>query len=131
MQNILKEAVKNYIQTFQAEIKECKMAPKKGFVSKITITGDRNYDIFVIIPKFKLDYISNFWFGDTNYEIEDLVNEIANLIIGNAKAIAQQKGVYFNISTPHFLGEFKNIEYNDILKFKFKNRCFYLLFRSR
>ena len=132
MQKIFKEAVKNYLETIEAKFSKCKVNPNKGFVAKIDIKGDENYEIFVVVPKIKLDYIAELWFGDSNdYDVEDLVKEIANLIVGNAKVIAENKGVNFDISTPEFLGEYKDIKYDDILKFKFKNRCFYVIFKEK
>jgi len=132
MQNIFKEAVKNYLESIEANFGECKVDPHSGFVAKIDINGDENYEVFVVVPKLKLDYIAELWFGDSSdYDAQDLVKEITNLIVGNAKVIAENKGINFDISTPEFLGEYENIEYNDILKFKFKNRCFYVIFKEK
>ena len=131
MQNILKEAIKNYIESIEAEVSECKSNPKKGYVAKISVNGDLNYDIFVVLPENKLKYISNLWFGDGDFDADDLTKEIANLIVGNAKVVAEKKGIKFDISTPEFLGEYENIEYDDILKYKFKNRCFYIAFKEK
>jgi len=132
MKNIFKEAVKNYINSIEGNLSDCKVNPHKGFLSKISIDGDENYDIFVVVPKAKLDYIAELWFGDKeDYDIADLTKEIANLIVGNAKVIAENKGLKFNISTPQFIGEYKAIKYDDILKFKFENRCFYIIFKEK
>ncbi len=131
MQNILKEAIKNYIESIEAKVSECKSNPKKGYVAKISTNGDLNYDIFVVLPENKLKYISNLWFGDGDFDADDLTKEIANLIVGNAKVVAEKKGIKFDISTPEFLGEYENIEYDDILKYKFKNRCFYIAFKEK
>jgi len=132
MKSIFKEAVKNYIESIEGNVSDCKVNPHKGFVSKIDINGDENYEIFIVVPKAKLDYIAELWFGDSSeYDIDDLTKEIANLIVGNAKIIAQEKGVNFDISTPEFIGEYEKIEYDDILKFKFENRCFYIIFKEK
>jgi chemotaxis protein CheY-P-specific phosphatase CheC len=132
MKNILKQAIENYIKTINSNITKCKTNPKKGYVAKISINGDENRDIFVVIPKIKLDYIAELWFGDkNNYDKEDLIKEIANQIIGNAKIIAAKKGINFNISTPQYLGEYKKIDFDTILKFKFKNRCFFILTKGK
>lgn len=131
MQNILKEAIKNYIESIGVDLVECKTNPKKGFVAKISINGDLNYDIFVVLPESKLKYIANLWFGDDNFDVDDLTKEISNLIVGNAKVVASNKGISFDISTPEFLGEYNNIDYDDILKYKFKNRCFYIAFKEK
>ena len=132
MKKIFKEAVKNYIESIEGNIEECKVNPHKGFMAKINISGDENYDIFIVVPKAKLDYIAELWFGDKNeYDVDDLTKEITNLIVGNAKIIAEKKGVHFNISTPIFLGEYEKFKYDDILKFKFENRCFYVIFKEK
>lgn len=132
MIEIIKESVKNYLLSLEANFNECKTKNIKGFVSKIEINGDKEADIYVVIPKRKLEYVAKFWFGEPDYDIKDLTNEIVNLIIGNAKKSASEKNIYFNISTPEFLGEFnKNIEYDDVLSFKYKNICFYILFKEK
>jgi chemotaxis protein CheY-P-specific phosphatase CheC len=132
MNIILTDAIKNYIESIESKISECKANPKKGYVAKISINGDENMDIFVVIPKLKLDYIAKLWFGNKeDYDKEDLTKEIANQIIGNAKILASKKGINFDISTPEYLGEYQNIEYNNILKYKFKNRCFYILMKDK
>ena len=132
MDIILKKAVENYIESIDGNIKECKTNPHSGFVAKISTEGDLKYDIFVVLPKTKLNYIAKLWFGDkNNYDIADLTKEIANLIVGNGKIVAQEKGIHFDISIPEFIGEYNpQIQYSDILKFKFRNRCFYLLFKE-
>jgi CheY-specific phosphatase CheX len=62
----------------------------------------------------------------------DLTNEIANMIVGNAKVVASKKGIDFNISVPQFLGEYQNnIDYDDVLSFKYKGVCFYVLFKEK
>jgi chemotaxis protein CheY-P-specific phosphatase CheC len=132
MNTILKDAIKNYIESIEANISECKSNPKKGYVAKISINGDENMDISVVVPEKKLDYIAELWFGDKeDYDKEDLTKEIANQIVGNAKIIASKKGINFDISTPEYLGEYKNIKYDNILKYKFKNRCFYILMKDK
>ena len=131
MKNILTQAIKNYIESIEADIKECKSTPKSGYVAQIDIKGDINSKIFVVLPKIKLDYIATLWFGDSNdYDKEDLTKEITNQIIGNAKVIAEEKNINFDISTPKYLGEYKKIDYDEIIKFKFKNRCFYILIKD-
>jgi CheY-specific phosphatase CheX len=132
MQNILKEAIKNYIESIEGTISECKTNPKKGYVSKISINGDENMDIFVVLPKSKLNYTAKLWFGDKNdYDIKDLTKEITNQIVGNSKLIAAKKGINFDISTPEYIGEYKKITFDSILKFKFKNRCFFVLLKGK
>ena len=102
-------------------------------VAKISISGDENYDIYVVVPDEKLSYLANYYFGNNEYDAQDLTNEIANQIIGNAKIVAAKKNVNFDISIPEFLGKFdKNIEYDDVLAFKFnEGKEFYILFKER
>ncbi len=133
MFNIIKEAVKNFMDSIEARADKCDEEIKEGFVSKISISGDENYDIYIIVPHEKLSYIANYYFGDNNYDAKDLTNEIANQIIGNAKIIAAKKNVSFNIGVPEFLGEFNgNINYDDMLSFRFNgDKCFYILFKGK
>jgi len=132
MIEIIKEAVKNYLASLEAEFGECDKKDINGYVSEITINGDKKADIFVVIPSSKLDKVAEYWFGEAVYEKEDLSNEIANLIIGNAKIVAAEKNINFDISTPKFLGEFnEKIEYNDVLAFKYHDTCFYVLFKEQ
>ncbi|WP_456479239.1 hypothetical protein [Nautilia sp.] len=133
MFNIIKEAVKNFVFSLNANIEECDEKPKNGFVSKISIKGDENYDIFLILPHEKLSYIADYYFGDKNYDAEDLTKEIANQIIGNAKIIAAEKNINFEISVPEFLGEYTDTpDYDDMLSFRFNgDKCFYILFKGK
>jgi len=126
-----KEAVKTFIDSIEAHIDDCKDEKIEGFVSKISIRGDENYDVYVVVPHEKLTYMSNYYFGEDECDPEDLTNEIANLIMGNAKINAIKRNIDFNISIPEFLGEFKEIEYNEKLSFRFNlNKCFFILFKK-
>ncbi len=133
MFNIVKEAVNNFVNSIEAKTTECNEKLKEGVVSKISISGDENYDIYIVLPHEKLSYIANYYFGDDSYDVEDLTKEIANQIIGNAKIIAAKKNKNFDISIPEYLGEYKNdIEYDDKLSFKFNgDKCFYILFKGK
>ena len=81
MFNIIKEAVKNFMDSIEAKAEEVKESPKEGYVSKIEIHGDENYDIYIVAPKEKLSYLANYYFGDDEYDSDDLTKEIANQII--------------------------------------------------
>jgi len=133
MFSIVKEAVKNYIDSIEGDIKECDSQKIEGFVSKIDIKGDENYDIFIVVPHEKLLYLANYYFGDERYDCEDLTKEIANQIIGNAKIVATKKDKNFEIGIPEFLGEYNDkIEFDEKLAFKFNgDKCFYILFKEK
>ncbi|HIQ50378.1 MAG TPA: hypothetical protein EYH54_00230 [Nautiliaceae bacterium] len=132
----MKEAVRCFVDSIEAYIDDCKEEKIEGFVSKISIRGDENYDVYVVIPYEKLIYMSRYYFGEDECDSKDLTNEIANLIIGNAKIIAAEKrNINFNISTPQFLGEFKDIKkaikYDEKLSFRFNgDKCFFILFKK-
>ena len=129
----VKEAIDNFITSVNARVDECNEEIKEGYVSKISIRGDKNYDIYLVLPHEKLSYISDFYFGDSDYDAEDLSKEIANQIVGNAKVLAGNKNINFEIGIPEFLGEFNNnIDFDEKFSFKFnKNKCFYILFKEK
>jgi len=133
MFNIIKKAVYNFIESISAEAKECNEKPKEGFVGKITIKGDENYDIYIVLPHEKLSYIADFYFGEEEYDAEDLTKEIANQIVGNAKIIASEENVSFDIGVPEYLGEYKGgIDYDEMMAFEFNSdKCFFILFKEK
>ena len=133
MFNIIKEAVNNFMKSIEAKAEEVKDMPKEGYVAKISICGDENYDIYLVVPDEKLCYLANYYFGESKYDAKDLTKEIANQIIGNAKIIAAKKNINFDISVPEFLGKLdKSIKYDDILAFKFNGgKVFYILFKGK
>ncbi|NPA87934.1 MAG: chemotaxis protein CheX [Epsilonproteobacteria bacterium] len=131
MFDILKRSATEFANSLDATLEECNEKNIRGYVSKISIKGDENYDIFVVLPKDKLDLVSELFFGDTEYETDDLSNEIANLIIGNAKVQAEDKNIKFNISTPEFLGEYTDIEHDEMYCFKMNGKDFYILLKEK
>jgi CheY-specific phosphatase CheX len=131
MFDILKASAKEFADSLGAEFGECKKSDLRGYVGKMEISGDENYEIFLILPKDKLDMVSELFFGDTEYEIDDLVKEIANLIVGAAKVKAEDKNIKFNISLPEFLGEYEPIEYDEMYCFHINNKDFYILLKEK
>ncbi|GAB6045254.1 hypothetical protein JCM11957_08520 [Caminibacter profundus] len=133
MNTILKKACENFAKTLGIEIKECNDKNIRGFIGKIFILGDINYDIYLIVPKEKLDLVSEIFFGDKNdYDLEDLTKEIANLIVGNSKIVADENNIYFDISTPEFLGEYKNnIDFDDFICLESKGVKFFILYKEK
>lgn len=62
-------------------------------------------------------------------ELDDLVKEVANMIIGSAKVILETANIQnsYNISTPDFLGHIPNyklLKLEEFLLYKVKNRSF-------
>jgi len=131
MFDILRESANEFATSLGAELNECNEKNLRGFVSKISISGDENYDIFIVLPKDKLDLVSELFFGDTEYEEDDLSNEIANLIVGASKVKAQNKNIKYNITTPEFLGEYKELDYDEVLCFRLNDKDFYILLKEK
>ncbi len=129
MEKFFEEAAKNFAKSIGAEIDHCKDEIKHGFISEIDIRGDVNIDIYLILPKDVLDSISELLFGDRDYDIEDLSKEIANLIVGNAKVLASEENIHFDISTPKFF-ENINIDYDKRINLSIKGKCFSILFKE-
>jgi len=131
MFEVLKEASEEFAASVDAELSECDNKNIRGYVSRVSIEGDENYDIYLVLPKEKLDLVSELFFGDRDYEVDDLSNEIANLIVGASKLKAEEKNTVYNISVPEFLGEYKGIKYDDLICFKLNGRDFYILLKER
>jgi len=133
MYNIIKKAVKNFTDSVEAEISECKDENANGYTGKISVHGDENYDIYIVIPDEKLSYIAKYYFGEEEFDAEDLTKEIANQIIGNAKIIAAEKNISFDISVPEFLGKYEEgLNYDESMAFRFNNgKCFHIFFKGK
>ena len=130
MEKFFIKAAENFANSLGLSFDKCKNEVKEGFVSKIEINGDLNFDVYILIPKKTLDLVSISLFGDDDYDLADLTNEIANLIIGNAKVVAGEEGVSFNISTPEFLDKEK-INYDKKVDLSINNECFSILFKEK
>ena len=129
MEKFFIEAAKNFAKNIGDEINHCNEKVKGGFISQIDIRGDENLDIYLVLPKDVLDTVSELLFGDTDYDIEDLAKEIANLIVGNAKVLASEENIYFDITTPKFLTDI-NIDYEKKLDLSINDKCFSILFKE-
>ncbi len=130
MNNILYQSCENFAKSLGIDIIKCNDDDIKGFVSEVDIRGDLNYKVYVVLPKEKLDMVSEIFFGDTSYDIEDLSKEIANLIVGNANVVASEKNINFDISVPKFLGEYKNLEFDDKICLKSNGIKFFVLYKE-
>jgi len=128
MEKFFIKAAENFAKSLGLNLDTCKYEVKEGFVSKIKISGDLNFDVYILIPKKTLDLVSISLFGDNDYDLADLANEIANLIIGNAKVGAEE--VSFNISTPEFLDK-ENVDYDKKVDLSIDNECFSILFKEK
>ncbi|WP_457560507.1 chemotaxis protein CheX [Caminibacter sp.] len=133
MIDILKKASENFAEILGLELKECSDKNIRGYVSKIEIKGDKNLDVYVVLPTQKLELVSEVLLGDKDaYEVDDLSKEIANLIVGNSKVVAGEKDINFNISTPEFLGEYKgDINFDEFKCFEVNGIEFFILIKEK
>jgi len=133
MFEILKEAGKNFADSLGATFEVCDKKNLRGYVSKVDIEGDENYSVYLVLPKEKLDKVSELFFGEIMYEPDDLSKEVANLIVGNSKVVAASRGINYNISVPEYLGEFKDnkIEWDEMWCFYFDGIDFYILLKGK
>ncbi len=129
MEKFFVKAAENFAKSIGAELDHCKNEPKEGYVSEIDIRGDENLDIFLVLPKDVLDNVSELLFGDMDYDVEDLSKEIANLIVGNAKVLASEENIHFDISTPKFHKNI-NVNYDKKLDLSIQGKCFSILFKE-
>ena len=128
MDKFFDKAVENFVKSIGGSFGKCKnLHNRDGFVSKIEIKGDINKSVHLFIPKETLDTVSMLLFGEKDYDLPDLINEIANLIVGNAKVIAADEDVHFNISTPKFL-DIKNIKYENRKDYSIDGECLSILY---
>ena len=127
MKRYFSKAVENLANSIGATFGKCENPPKEGYISKIDIDGDVKKSIYILVPKITLDKISIHLFGDCEYDLADLVNEIANLIVGNAKVVASEEDVHFNISTPEFL-DVKDVTYEKREDYSIDGECLSILY---
>ena len=127
MKRFFSKAAENFVKSIGGNFGVCKNPPKEGFVSKIDIDGDISKSVYLLVPKETLDSVSMLLFGECEYDLSDLVNEMANLIIGNAKVVAAEENVHFDISTPEFL-DVKNIKYENREDYSIDGECFSILY---
>ena len=130
MIKFIEESAKEFVESLGAKFGICDREIKDGFISKIEVEGDKNYEIYLSFPKSALDKISLILFGDLDYDLKDLLKEIANIIVGKAKVVASIKNVHFNISIPEFL-EDKKISFDDKISYKIDNECFEIFLKEK
>ena len=127
MDKFLDKAVENFVKSIGGNFGKCEHSHNDGFVSRIEVNGDINKPVYLFVPKETLDEVSELLFGEKDYDLEDLTNEIANLIVGNAKVIAADENTNFNISTPKFL-DIKDIKYDTRKDYSINGECLSILY---
>ena len=130
MDKFLKKAAFNFTESIGSVFSECKNEVKEGYVSLVEISGDFNYSIFIAVPKETLDTVSMLLFGEADYNLADLTNEIANLIVGNSKVVAEGENIHFNISTPQFLG-LQKVDGDKRIDLSLDGECFSIFYKEK
>ncbi|MBR2495557.1 chemotaxis protein CheX [Helicobacter sp.] len=108
---------------------------KKGYLTSIEMIGRETNVLLVFNKPFLKTMCFNF-LGDknpSNDALEDMARELANLTVGHAKVIAQERKINFNISTPEFLGVRVIKDYDQGAHFRLKGsgHCSIFLRSSR
>ena len=101
-----------------------------AYAAMIDVNGDVNATVTVYINKKSLTRMAFLFLFEENPDekaLEDLIKEIANLIVGKAKVIAQEKSLAFDIGTPEFLAQDAVLQPNDFeVNFMFEEEIFTL-----
>lgn len=96
---------------------------KEGYISSVELleTGKKVYIVankeFLVLLSKKMIFEDN----PDQETLEDLTKEFANLVVGHAKMIAEEKGEMFHISTPIYYGVSAVGEYSKAIHFKIDN----------
>lgn len=115
------------------EIQEAKYIGDKLYGAAIALyENEKETQWYLLFKKHSLNQISKaLLFDDDSKEddLDDLVKEIANLIIGSAKVILEtnNSNAQYRIGVPDFLGHVDNpkmLQLEEILLYKIKNRTF-------
>lgn len=131
-------AIDSAIQNFCTNIIGLEMNPAKTLGDKLygaaiaIYEGQQETQWFLLFKKATLNEFSNVLLCENNLaedELNDLVKEIANLIIGSAKVILehQSSDKHYTIGVPDYLGHVDNpklLQMEEILLYKTKNRTF-------
>ncbi len=104
------EAAKNFcIHQLGAtvNIEEAKKPQDGALLAYIDIETDvsQKYRVYLIAEKDFVQSVATVFLDEESSDTEtitDMALECTNLIVGNAKVLASEKGVGFTIETPHF-----------------------------
>lgn len=98
---------------------------KRGYAVSIDMIDDKNKDLkistYIVFNKVFLKIMCEKFLCEEDPDedaITDMAKELANLIIGHAKVIAQNYKTTFNISTPTYLGIKVVANYEEGLHFR-------------
>ena len=98
---------KNVLDREVTLYESCSLEP--AYAASIDIHGDENAVVTVFVREKSLRTMAFLFLYEeepTDEVLEDLIREIANIVVGRAKVTASERhGVKFDISTPTFHGD--------------------------
>jgi len=115
------------------ETKQAKSFGKDFYGAAIALYEDeKETQWYLLFKKNTLNEFSKALLFEDNLnedDLDDLVKEVANMIIGSAKVILEEKNenTKYKISTPDFLGHVPSVQLlklEEFLLYKMKNRTF-------
>ena len=132
------KAIEQATNAFFNEIIGTKITPSKSIGKNLYGVAISMYENdtatlwYLLFQKHTLNEFSKALLFDDSLneeELDDLVQEVANMIIGSAKVILETANVQntYHISTPDFLGHIPNyrlLKLEEFLLYKVKNRSF-------
>lgn len=137
LEKALKEATTYFVNDIlgsKAELfQSCTMG--SAWAASIKISGEQSYKITIYIADKSLTKMALLFLNEDLPDMEtktDLIKEIANLIVGKAKVVAQSDGLIFDISTPSFEGDKERVcnDVNRQINFLFEEEVFTITARK-
>ncbi len=134
MINAINMATKSFCtDIIGVDVKDAKSVGNTFYGAAIALyEDDTEIQWYLLFKKANLiEFSKALLFEDTlnEDELDDLVKEVANMIIGSAKVILEKKNPHkkYSLSTPDFLGHVPRIgllKLEEFLLYKIKNRTF-------
>jgi CheY-specific phosphatase CheX len=117
LEEALTEAAAHFVrETLGGEAKTASFTPRKrAWAASVDTIGGERLRVSAYISKPILKRMAKLFLNEESPNDEvlrDLIGEIANLIVGRAKALASDRGLKFDISPPRFEGKAANIGKN-------------------
>lgn len=134
MLNAIEQATTNFcVDIINLELKTAKHLSANLYGAAIAMyENDIESQWYLLFTKHTLNEFSKALLFEDNLnedDLDDLIKEVANMIIGSAKVILESNSPEKNyrISTPDFLGHVPNyrlLQLEEFLLYKIKNRSF-------
>ncbi|MDR2638220.1 MAG: chemotaxis protein CheX [Helicobacteraceae bacterium] len=110
LEEALIEAAAYFVrETLGGEAKQALSTPRKrAWAASVDTTNGERRRVSAYISKPSLKQMAKLFLNEespTDEVLRDLIGEIANLIVGRAKALASDRGFKFDMSPPRFEGK--------------------------